>query len=559
MISDKLYECAFAYKKTKLWEVVWDLDVFAVKLSDGRVGYISIMGAAGKHCALGVYIGQEGLDSFRYIASFDQFKLFPFEFHAQVMQQDCIQCSFEKRDDLSPEEQEEVRAYARANGIRLAGAKAFPRFTRYRPNRCPWLLQTKEEQDILCQALTAATALAGFLKEKSPAEIGIVQIGSAEQEIPMLEKCGGAYILTKAVVPGEKPTEYPAPGAGNDVGIAKLKKLKKAGVWDCGIVLLPEPVRDEENEVPYFPTMFLAVEVSSGYTLPLPPIKDYEKNAEALLDIVIEGLLRQKVCPRKIRVRDERTYVFVKELCRRLRIMLEMAEDLDALREAEAALLERLDMDEEEELEEFFDAVEMLLEMDDEQLHNLPAEILQQFEFLVDQGVLPEDTEEKVRQIFSRVNGGGIARKAQGSNIREISLSQSYVISVSLGSGCYRHIRVPGSSTLVDLHRAILDAFEFDDDHAHAFFMDNQKWSDHDSYYAEGVEPGARTTQQIKIKRVGLYEGKRFKYLFDFGDEWIFQCRVLKVLEGDVPEITVIRTKGEAPSQYGGEEENWDD
>lgn len=46
---------------------------------------------------------------------------------------------------------------------------------------------------------------------------------------------------------------------------------------------------------------------------------------------------------------------------------------------------------------------------------------------------------------------------------------KSYVVSVSLGTGCYRHIRIGEQETLDRLHEVILDAFDFDDDHAHAF------------------------------------------------------------------------------------------
>ncbi|MDO4328515.1 MAG: hypothetical protein Q4C66_04165 [Lachnospiraceae bacterium] len=46
MISDQLYTLAFAYKKTKLWETLRDTEIFAVRLSGGRIGFISIMGAA---------------------------------------------------------------------------------------------------------------------------------------------------------------------------------------------------------------------------------------------------------------------------------------------------------------------------------------------------------------------------------------------------------------------------------------------------------------------------------------------------------------------------------
>ncbi len=44
---------------------------------------------------------------------------------------------------------------------------------------------------------------------------------------------------------------------------------------------------------------------------------------------------------------------------------------------------------------------------------------------------------------------------------------KSYVISVSLGTGCYRHIQISAGATLNKLHKAILGAFGFEDDHAH--------------------------------------------------------------------------------------------
>lgn len=60
---------------------------------------------------------------------------------------------------------------------------------------------------------------------------------------------------------------------------------------------------------------------------------------------------------------------------------------------------------------------------------------------------------------------------------------KSYVISASLGAGCYRHIRIGDQETLDRLHELILDAFDFDDDHAHAFFMDDRYWSDARAYF----------------------------------------------------------------------------
>lgn len=125
---------------------------------------------------------------------------------------------------------------------------------------------------------------------------------------------------------------------------------------------------------------------------------------------------------------------------------------------------------------------------------------------------------------------------------------KTYVISVSLGKGCYRHIKISGKATLEDLHSVILEAFEFDDDHAHAFFLDNSAWSD-DSYYSQFLDDGSRYSCDYTLFRV-LSEKQKFLYIFDFGDEWRFSCNVLHVTDEKCDEPEIVKSVGEAPEQY---------
>ena len=127
---------------------------------------------------------------------------------------------------------------------------------------------------------------------------------------------------------------------------------------------------------------------------------------------------------------------------------------------------------------------------------------------------------------------------------------RSYVISVSLAKGCYRHIRIPASATLYQLHKAILAAFGFEDDHAHAFFMDNCYWSPFDPYFSMKMRGDEILTTKRTLKKLNLHKGDKFKYVFDFGDEWRFQCKVLQELEEETDITAVIRAMGDAPEQY---------
>ena len=136
---------------------------------------------------------------------------------------------------------------------------------------------------------------------------------------------------------------------------------------------------------------------------------------------------------------------------------------------------------------------------------------------------------------------------------------ESFVISVSLGTGCYRHIQISANATLYKLHQAILKAFEFEDDHEHAFFMDNHVWSSADAYFSSKAEVGDRLTKKYTLKKLKLAKGQKFKYVFDFGDEWEFQCKVLRELEEDAKTPLVIRSVGESPEQYPEWEEYEED
>ena len=144
---------------------------------------------------------------------------------------------------------------------------------------------------------------------------------------------------------------------------------------------------------------------------------------------------------------------------------------------------------------------------------------------------------------------------------------KSYLLSISLETGCYRHIQIAAGATLDRLHQAILSAFDFSDDHDYAFYMNNRLWTEEDGYYCPAMAQasGMRTAKGIKLNKLDWKIGHKFKYLFDFGDEWVFQCRVLKALADACPQPLVVRSKGEAPEQYGnpamdaGEKEYDDD
>ena len=135
---------------------------------------------------------------------------------------------------------------------------------------------------------------------------------------------------------------------------------------------------------------------------------------------------------------------------------------------------------------------------------------------------------------------------------------KSLVLSVSLGTGCYRHIQISEGATLYRLSSAILDAFDFYDDHLHSFFMNNRAWdSDYEYASSRGGElDGSRGfSDKARLSRFRLFKGDKFLYIFDYGDDWRFQIKVLRVIDEPTKLPLVLKSVG-VISQYGDNEDD---
>jgi hypothetical protein len=139
-------------------------------------------------------------------------------------------------------------------------------------------------------------------------------------------------------------------------------------------------------------------------------------------------------------------------------------------------------------------------------------------------------------------------------------MAKSLVLSVSVGTGVYRHIRICESATLMKLSSAILSSVGFYDDHLHSFFMNNRAW-DGDAEYAcphDDMDGVRGTSDKAKLSMFRLSKGDKFLYIFDYGDEWRFQIKVLHVIDEPTEMPLVLKSVGEI-SQYDDEDEEYDE
>ena len=94
-------------------------------------------------------------------------------------------------------------------------------------------------------------------------------------------------------------------------------------------------------------------------------------------------------------------------------------------------------------------------------------------------------------------------------------------------SECVRVIEIASNATFLDLHEAIQDAVNFDNDHLFDFFIGRHPGN---RAYTIGGKPNWDTFNPVKTYRNvrissawPLPKGMNVYYLFDFGDNWLFQ------------------------------------
>jgi hypothetical protein len=121
-----------------------------------------------------------------------------------------------------------------------------------------------------------------------------------------------------------------------------------------------------------------------------------------------------------------------------------------------------------------------------------------------------------------------------------------------------RTIQIRGDRTLAELHRAIFDAFDREDEHMYEFQIGGEGPMDPKARRyvlpagMHGGDKPAGGVQSTTIESLGLKVNDLFGYWFDFGDDWWHQVDVLAVEEkaarGKFPKV--VKRVGKSPPQY---------
>ncbi|MDC3413891.1 IS1096 element passenger TnpR family protein [Terrihalobacillus insolitus] len=130
-------------------------------------------------------------------------------------------------------------------------------------------------------------------------------------------------------------------------------------------------------------------------------------------------------------------------------------------------------------------------------------------------------------------------------------VSGLHTFKVAFSQNVWRSVVLSANHTMEDLHNIIIEAYQFDNDHLYAFFMDGKRWSE-DCIVSPLDDSDHPNSAEVKIGSVGMRSGQQFMYMFDYGDEWTFMVTIMDIQEGEPEPVKpfIKAVKGEAPEQY---------
>lgn len=525
---NRLFDLADHIKTLKPWTNLEEVDVFGVRDPEsGSDNFISVMGYGGEHFAVAVYIGAEAL--FQFWALHDPDFDAPPEMVLAIRQ---LQLSFEDRDDLDKDDIKLIQTLQR----KYRGKKAWPVFRSFLPGYLPWEIDASEA-NILIHALeqtidvvTRASKQAALLE---PPDDNTYLI-----RIP--EGTGDAITWRDQLVTVEPPASNGYVVPMNPELLDQVKKLpkRKKSSFEMEFLPLPQPAADESGR-PYLPTVLLVVDGGSGMILMaqiLPPVVGLVETMLQVPQALAEGLMSLGYVPGTINVRNPMAAEMAKFLENAAGWKVKQQDELNMLDTALDFLLSSMDLD------SFFDEDDE--EMDDAQIFSMVKGML---------GEEVEDAPVRHRGPASappaKPGKSGATGKAKSSKATQV-----YQLKITLKHTkppIWRRVLVPDNLTLNQLHHVIQVAMGWYDAHLHEFNIGGISYGSPDVDFGMEVKDDAK----VRINQVIGKNAKRFRYTYDFGDDWEHIIEIEKVLpyeSGRIYPACVAGKRACPPEDVGG-------
>ena len=371
-----LYEKALEIKKSGLWDIFLEEQIFALKNKNEDMVFVQIRRNDDEEKTVSVYYGDDTLEAVRRIMDADPETMADDEevLHLEAMIEG-VELTFTNKSRLSEYEQQMASAAAALHGIKPRGSGAYPKFSRLRKGQPPADLKEDADKLVMSKALDAAM---WFIEGKEgKVRLFIPTEDKNGFDMAVVEERRGKFRQSFVKIPGLERMKYPAGVNSNEILQKRIKMMKKRGSWACRLVRVDTPAAWGGGSEKVLPSVIKTVCLEKSEIVEMTPVAYYESRTEVVLDKFMEAICQYGSCPVQIMVMDDRTYSLLKQWCRNCAIKLERVEYVPELELPEGIYDSGMDVDAfmENGFEYIETAIDFLLSLPDEALSAMPDEL----------------------------------------------------------------------------------------------------------------------------------------------------------------------------------------
>lgn len=341
-LYDILYDEAFSLKKAKVWRMLDERAIVAVRtLHDGTWFCTLMVDENGNNHGICVYDEQRGVSVLRQIMDFGMdADRETYERVELVLSHYGYMIGYASKSLLAEApDGKQVLDYCKRKKLRASGKNFYPLIKALRPQHMPWKLETEADLRIV----TAVMRAFGQMDEDFIRHADGCWLERFDEKVAVpvwTENEDGSFKLGTMQLPRYRELEYSSPD-WNDLQAARLKKVKKtSSVWLAECFQMMQCIAEGGDELaegehperaPFYPENLAVLDDATG-SIVMMEISGEDADYEAILDKLCSIILSNGR-PRQIMVRTKRTEKLFKKLCRRLDIKLVLDEELLELKD----------------------------------------------------------------------------------------------------------------------------------------------------------------------------------------------------------------------------------
>jgi hypothetical protein len=332
-MTSEAYDLADSLFALAPWDWMNEAQLIALRHPEtGRLDHISIMGAAGNHFSLAIYLGAEARQRFNLLQAeeYEDRPLSEEDTIALILDTPQLQVSFSERGDLYESELAAIKKHGR----KYRGEN-WPSFRSFSPGHCP-VPADPPETAWLCTAIRQVLEVAPLLRgghDTHRYDRGLVEIVTRECIDGAWQTTWHEDAFTKFTFPQPEPDSFL---------LEKIRRHESEIPIEVHFQLVPNPV-GKSRETSLFPYLLLVVEPKSHFVIGVSMLSTEGQSYEELITSIPDELLRlcdkHSVSPASISVGSPATQCLLTKTAAALGIPCKLKKRLPALDDALGSLL----------------------------------------------------------------------------------------------------------------------------------------------------------------------------------------------------------------------------